>query len=229
MQAASDYFGVRISLITSFRDTCFIEITPVVQKSKREIYLSFWAEVHYNSIYSVGDLQTIQQRTKKCAASGGKSPSTKLHYKEEKPSKVSKPKKRIKTSGKVCKKDSPRYKLIRPCQSKKQIRRATMPSQHLGTSHTLKRCRIQTRRKAYKTSWKSKICHQETCRQPSAISANRNDAQEGEEPDILSMNFSEPTFVPRKTSNKTPVGLKALLLRIFGFEAKKRPSHGSRW
>lgn len=47
-------FGVRISLITSFRDTCFIEITPVVQKSKREIYLSFWAEVHYNSIYSVG-------------------------------------------------------------------------------------------------------------------------------------------------------------------------------
>ncbi|XP_024381135.1 OVARIAN TUMOR DOMAIN-containing deubiquitinating enzyme 9 [Physcomitrium patens] len=54
LQAASDHFGVKISLITSFRDTCFIEIIPEQQKSPREIYLSFWAEIHYNSIYPVG-------------------------------------------------------------------------------------------------------------------------------------------------------------------------------
>ncbi|KAJ8759106.1 hypothetical protein K2173_004112 [Erythroxylum novogranatense] len=32
-------------------DTCYIEILPHSQKSKRVIFLSFWAEVHYNSIY----------------------------------------------------------------------------------------------------------------------------------------------------------------------------------
>jgi hypothetical protein len=56
LQAAADYYGVKISLITSFKDTCFIEIVPTEQKSKREMYLSFWAEVHYNSIYPIGDL-----------------------------------------------------------------------------------------------------------------------------------------------------------------------------
>jgi hypothetical protein len=54
LQAAADYYGVKISLITSFKDTCFIEITPTEQKSEREMYLSFWAEVHYNSIYPAG-------------------------------------------------------------------------------------------------------------------------------------------------------------------------------
>jgi hypothetical protein len=55
LQAAADYYGVKISLITSFKDTCFIEITPNEQKSTREMYLSFWAEVHYNSIYPIGE------------------------------------------------------------------------------------------------------------------------------------------------------------------------------
>jgi hypothetical protein len=55
LQAAADYYGVKISLITSFKDTCFIEIVPTEQKSKREMYLSFWAEVHYNSIYPIGE------------------------------------------------------------------------------------------------------------------------------------------------------------------------------
>jgi len=55
LQAASDYYGVKIRLITSFKDTCFIEIVPTKEKSPREIYLSFWAEIHYNSIYPVGD------------------------------------------------------------------------------------------------------------------------------------------------------------------------------
>ncbi|XP_051130273.1 OVARIAN TUMOR DOMAIN-containing deubiquitinating enzyme 12-like [Andrographis paniculata] len=55
LQAAADLYGVRILVITSFKDTCYIEILPKDQKSKRDIYLSFWAEVHYNSIYPHGE------------------------------------------------------------------------------------------------------------------------------------------------------------------------------
>nr|XP_024384979.1 uncharacterized protein LOC112286871 isoform X1 [Physcomitrium patens] len=54
LQAAADYYGVKISLVTSFKDRCFIEIMPSTRKSAREIYLSFWAEIHYNSIYPLG-------------------------------------------------------------------------------------------------------------------------------------------------------------------------------
>ncbi|XP_077221732.1 OVARIAN TUMOR DOMAIN-containing deubiquitinating enzyme 12-like isoform X2 [Tasmannia lanceolata] len=55
LQAAADSYGVKIFVITSFKDTCYIEILPNVQKSKRVIFLSFWAEVHYNSIYPEGE------------------------------------------------------------------------------------------------------------------------------------------------------------------------------
>ncbi|KAJ8623685.1 hypothetical protein MRB53_032215 [Persea americana] len=54
LQAAADSYGVKIFVITSFKDTCYIEILPNVQKSARVIFLSFWAEVHYNSIYPEG-------------------------------------------------------------------------------------------------------------------------------------------------------------------------------
>ncbi|KAH9301801.1 hypothetical protein KI387_013384, partial [Taxus chinensis] len=54
LQAAADYYGVKICVVTSFKDTCFIEILPKVQRSKRVIFMSFWAEVHYNSIYPQG-------------------------------------------------------------------------------------------------------------------------------------------------------------------------------
>ncbi|CAM8913702.1 unnamed protein product [Rhodiola kirilowii] len=54
LQAAADSYGIKIVVLTSFKDTCYIEILPEVQKSKRVIYLSFWAEVHYNSIYPEG-------------------------------------------------------------------------------------------------------------------------------------------------------------------------------
>ncbi|RZR80893.1 hypothetical protein BHM03_00007001 [Ensete ventricosum] len=47
-------YGVKIFVITSFKDTCYIEILPSVHKSNRVIFLSFWAEVHYNSIYPEG-------------------------------------------------------------------------------------------------------------------------------------------------------------------------------
>ncbi|KAH7690408.1 Ubiquitinyl hydrolase 1 protein [Dioscorea alata] len=65
LQAAADSYGVKIFVITSFRDTCSIEILPAVQKSKRVIFLSFWAEVHYNSIYPKGELPTMEARRRK--------------------------------------------------------------------------------------------------------------------------------------------------------------------
>ncbi|XP_039071950.1 OVARIAN TUMOR DOMAIN-containing deubiquitinating enzyme 9-like isoform X2 [Hibiscus syriacus] len=51
LQAAADLYGVKIFVLTSFKDTCYIEILPHRPKSERIIFLSFWAEVHYNSIY----------------------------------------------------------------------------------------------------------------------------------------------------------------------------------
>ncbi|XP_057798918.1 OVARIAN TUMOR DOMAIN-containing deubiquitinating enzyme 12-like isoform X2 [Salvia miltiorrhiza] len=55
LQAAADCYGVRIIVLTSFKDTCYIEILPQFEKSNRIILLSFWAEVHYNSIYPCGE------------------------------------------------------------------------------------------------------------------------------------------------------------------------------
>ncbi|KAK4607103.1 hypothetical protein RGQ29_001072 [Quercus rubra] len=51
LQAAADSYGVKMFVITSFKDTCYIEILPKFERSKRVIHLSFWAEVHYNPIY----------------------------------------------------------------------------------------------------------------------------------------------------------------------------------
>ncbi|KAK4403898.1 OVARIAN TUMOR DOMAIN-containing deubiquitinating enzyme 9 [Sesamum angolense] len=65
LQAAADWFGVKIFVITSFKDTCYIEILPQNQKSNRTIFLSFWAEVHYNSIYPLGELPSVEQKKKK--------------------------------------------------------------------------------------------------------------------------------------------------------------------
>ncbi|KAH1230377.1 OTU domain-containing protein [Glycine max] len=65
LQAAADWYGVKIFVITSFKDTCYIEILPQIQKSERVIFLSFWAEVHYNSIYPEGDSELPSSHTKK--------------------------------------------------------------------------------------------------------------------------------------------------------------------
>ncbi|KAH6801699.1 Cysteine proteinases superfamily protein [Perilla frutescens var. frutescens] len=66
LQAAADWFGIKIFVVTSFKDTCYIEILPQTdQKSNRIIFLSFWAEVHYNSIYPLGELPLVESKKKK--------------------------------------------------------------------------------------------------------------------------------------------------------------------
>uniref|UniRef100_A0A0E0E9W9 ubiquitinyl hydrolase 1 n=1 Tax=Oryza meridionalis TaxID=40149 RepID=A0A0E0E9W9_9ORYZ len=52
LQAAADLYGVKITLLTSCRDTFYIEVLPADQKPKREICISFWAEVHCDSVYA---------------------------------------------------------------------------------------------------------------------------------------------------------------------------------
>ncbi|KAK9285684.1 hypothetical protein L1049_025125 [Liquidambar formosana] len=64
LQAAADRFGAKICLITSFRDTCYIEIMPKDQNPTRELWLSFWSEVHYNSVYGNGDVPTRARKKK---------------------------------------------------------------------------------------------------------------------------------------------------------------------
>jgi len=58
LQAAADRFEIKICVVTSFKDTCFIEIVPREKHPSRELWLSFWSEVHYNSLYGVDDLPT---------------------------------------------------------------------------------------------------------------------------------------------------------------------------
>ncbi|KAJ0988700.1 hypothetical protein J5N97_007056 [Dioscorea zingiberensis] len=65
LQAAADKFGVKICLLTSFRDTCFIEIVPQLQAPQRDLWLSFWSEVHYNSIYDYRGLPNRYKPRKK--------------------------------------------------------------------------------------------------------------------------------------------------------------------
>ncbi|XP_039042133.1 OVARIAN TUMOR DOMAIN-containing deubiquitinating enzyme 10-like [Hibiscus syriacus] len=65
LQAAADAYGLKIFVMTSFKDTCYIEILPNFRKSKGVIFLSFWAEVHYNSIYCQGDPPSAEVPRKK--------------------------------------------------------------------------------------------------------------------------------------------------------------------
>ncbi|CAI9108425.1 OLC1v1008009C2 [Oldenlandia corymbosa var. corymbosa] len=65
LQAAADKFAAKICLLTSFRDTCFIEIVPQYQPPKRELWLSFWSEVHYNSLYDLRDAPLHRKPRKK--------------------------------------------------------------------------------------------------------------------------------------------------------------------
>ncbi|XP_010532516.1 PREDICTED: OTU domain-containing protein DDB_G0284757 [Tarenaya hassleriana] len=64
LQAAADRFEAKICLVTSFRDQCYIEILPHNKNPIREVWLSFWSEVHYNSLYASGDVPTRKQRRK---------------------------------------------------------------------------------------------------------------------------------------------------------------------
>jgi hypothetical protein len=54
LQAIADAYGVHTVLVTSFPQACIIEIQPLKVKSEKVVWLSFWAELHYSSLYPKG-------------------------------------------------------------------------------------------------------------------------------------------------------------------------------
>lgn len=53
LQAAADVYACRICLLTSYKDSFVVDITPRAGGDpKQTLWLSFFAEVHYNSIYN---------------------------------------------------------------------------------------------------------------------------------------------------------------------------------
>ena len=54
LQAVADAFGVRMVIMTSYRDSCVVEIQPQGQaQSQRILHLSFWAEVRCIALVTV--------------------------------------------------------------------------------------------------------------------------------------------------------------------------------
>lgn len=49
LQAAADSYGVKIFVITSFRDTCYIEILPNAQRSKRGMFV--FVAYHFKLVF----------------------------------------------------------------------------------------------------------------------------------------------------------------------------------
>lgn len=52
LQAISDALGMKVSLLTSLESTPFLEIVPEIQRSSRVLWLAYWADVHYDSLYT---------------------------------------------------------------------------------------------------------------------------------------------------------------------------------
>ncbi|CAL9247840.1 unnamed protein product [Arabidopsis halleri] len=65
LKAAADVYGVKIVLITSFKDITSTEILPKSRKQPdRVIYLSYLAGIHYNSIHKNEGLYTKEETEK---------------------------------------------------------------------------------------------------------------------------------------------------------------------
>lgn len=54
LQAAADVYGRRICVLSSYKESFIIDIQPQKELHPRVLWLSFWAEVHYNSLYPSG-------------------------------------------------------------------------------------------------------------------------------------------------------------------------------
>jgi hypothetical protein len=74
LQAAADRYGIQISLITSYKDAPYMHIMPREIKSCRILWLSFFGELHYNSLYTEEGTPThllsIYVRDEVCAEDG---------------------------------------------------------------------------------------------------------------------------------------------------------------
>jgi hypothetical protein len=68
LQAISDLFGLRVRLVTSYHSGV-VQVEPKVMRSSRILWLSFFAELHYNSVYPAGEVIPESPRERKCTIS----------------------------------------------------------------------------------------------------------------------------------------------------------------
>lgn len=66
LQAISDLFGLRIRLITSYAGGV-VQVEPKEMRSSRILWLSFFAELHYNSVYPAGEIVPESPKDKRCS------------------------------------------------------------------------------------------------------------------------------------------------------------------
>lgn len=52
LQAAADKYNAKITLITSFKEKFVVEIVPRASRPRLDLWLSYYAECHYNSVYA---------------------------------------------------------------------------------------------------------------------------------------------------------------------------------
>ena len=69
LQAVADAVGAEANLITSYQHNGVVQVQPRVPcGAERAVWLSFWAEVHYNSIYPAGEAPNRPPRASAAAA-----------------------------------------------------------------------------------------------------------------------------------------------------------------
>eukprot|EP00803_Ostreobium_quekettii_P009199 evm.model.scf_3184EXC.3 EVM.evm.TU.scf_3184EXC.3 scf_3184EXC:10159-12281(-) len=56
LKAAADCYGVQLLLLTSYPHASVLQLDAETVRSNRRLYLSYWAEVHYNSVYPAGEM-----------------------------------------------------------------------------------------------------------------------------------------------------------------------------
>jgi len=59
LKACADAIGAQINLITSYEENGVVQVMPEVRRSEKELWLSFWAEVHYNSLEAQAEFRNI--------------------------------------------------------------------------------------------------------------------------------------------------------------------------
>ncbi|GJN27747.1 hypothetical protein PR202_gb15795 [Eleusine coracana subsp. coracana] len=72
LQAAADRFAAKICLLTSFRDTCFVEITPQYQAPQRDIAYNLNNDIlqEYFSLWMLIEAAALDLTTRKEDANG---------------------------------------------------------------------------------------------------------------------------------------------------------------
>ncbi|KXZ53403.1 hypothetical protein GPECTOR_7g1299 [Gonium pectorale] len=71
LKAAADAYGIKIVVVASFANSPVINIEPERQTNSRTLFLSFWAEVHYNSLYPKQEPPGSAQQAPAPAGTGG--------------------------------------------------------------------------------------------------------------------------------------------------------------